>query len=96
MEQLTEKQAITFAESKVWELWTNEEIVRFQLFQKRLCMDFSRFHEAIEAVLDRPVYTHEFAYIDELKKEYLGAKKPLTLTEIIELIPEDKRLVIGV
>ena len=94
MEQLTKKQAIALAKSKVWENWTNEEIVRFQLFQEKLCMDFSRFHEAVEAVLDRPVYTHEFAWADEVKKEYLGVKKPPTLTETIELIPEDKRLII--
>ena len=58
MEQLTEEQAIEFAKRKVYEDWTDEQIVRFQLFQKKLCMDFGRFHQAIEKVLDRPVYTH--------------------------------------
>jgi len=60
MKQLTTEQAIKFAKSKVYKKWTNEQIVRFQLFQKKLCMDFSRFHEALETVLDRPVFTHEF------------------------------------
>ena len=94
MKQLTKKQAIKFSESKVWETWTDEEIVRFQLFQEKLCMDFSRFHEAISKVLDRDVYTHEFADTDSLKEEYLGSKEPPTLDEIINLIPEDKRIII--
>ena len=95
MKQLTEKQAIAFANSGVWKEWTDEQIVRFQLFQKKLCMDFSRFHQAIEAVLERPVYTHEFGLnYDGIVKEYLGAKEPSTFQEIIELIPEEKRLII--
>ena len=50
MEQLTKEQAIKFGESKVYETWTYEQIVRFQLFQEKLCMPFSVFHEAIEKV----------------------------------------------
>lgn len=61
----------------------------------KLCLDFSRFHEAVEKVLQRPVFTHEFAEPDELKKEYLGVKEAPTLEEIINLIPEEKRIVIG-
>jgi hypothetical protein len=95
MEQLTKKQAIGMAKSGIWKEWTDEEIVRFQLFQKKLCMDFDRFHKAMEVVLERPVYTHEFAWMDELKKEYLGGKKPPSLEEIINLIPEEKRIIIN-
>lgn len=96
MEQLTKEQAIAMAESKIWQSWTAEQIVRFQLFQSRLCMPFDKFHEAIETVLGRPVYTHEFAYSDELKKEYLGVKEAPTLAEIMSLIPADKRIIIGI
>ena len=92
--QFTKEEAIAFAESGVWKTWTDEQIVRLQLFQGKLCMPFSRFHEAMNKVLDRPVYTHEFAYPDELKKEYLGAKKAPTFEEIINLIPADKRIII--
>ncbi len=95
-EQLTKEQAIKLGESKVWENWTNEEIVRFQLFQDCLCMDFSRFHEAITKVLDRDVYTHEFAFRDSLIKEYLGVKEPPTFEEIMNLIPEEKRIIIKI
>lgn len=98
MKQLNEAQAIKMAESKVWENWTDEQIVRFQLFQDRLCMNFSRFHEAMGKVLDRPVYTHEFCSSnhENLIKEYLCAKPKPTLEEIINIIPEEKRLIIGV
>lgn len=94
-EQLTEKEAIDFAKSKVWEKWTHEQIVRFQLFQKRLAIDFGKFHEALEAVLKRPVFTHELAYIDNIKREYLGEKEMPTLDEIINLIPAEKRIIIN-
>lgn len=94
MEQLTKEQAIAFFDSKCYETWTPEQIVDFQLFQDKLCIPFDMFHKAIEKVLNRPVYTHEFAFIDELRKEYKGDKRAPTLAEIIELIPEEKRVVI--
>jgi hypothetical protein len=97
MKQLTRDQAIELANSKVYENWTNEEIVRFQLFQEKLCMDFSRFHEALEKVLGRPVFSHEFSKnYDGIVSEFLGEKDSPTFEEIIELIPKDKRVVIGV
>ena len=96
MKQLTKKQAINFVKNELWKEWNDEQIVRFQLFQERLCVDFSRFHEAMETVLKRPVWTHEFASPDDLRKEYLGAKSKPTMDEIINLIPKEKRIIIGV
>lgn len=95
MEQLTTEQAIAFAQSGVWKEWNDEQIVRFQLFQNKLCLSFNRFHGALTTVLGRPVYTHEMAEPENLIKEYLGVKPPPTLQDIINMIPEDKRLVIG-
>ena len=95
MKQLTTEQAIKFAESGIWKEWSDEEIVLFQLFQKKLCMDFSRFHQAMEKVLNRPVYSHEFGLnYDGLVKEFLGEKSEPTIDEIINMIPEEKRLLI--
>jgi len=95
MKQLTEKEAIKFDERKAWEDLPDKELVGFQLFQKKLCMPFSVFHEAIEKVLDRPVYTHEFGLnYDGLVAEYLGKAPKPSLEEIINLIPEEKRIVI--
>lgn len=97
MKQLTREQAIEFRKSKVYENWTYEQIVRFQLFQENMCMNFSIFHEAIEKVLDRPVYTHEFGLnYDGIVKEYLGEKEKPTFEEIIALIPEEKRMLFNI
>ena len=95
MQQLTQEQAIALAQSGEWKDWTDEEIVKFQLFQDRLCMDFSRFHRAVEAVLGRPVYTHEFAFRDRIIDEYQKERSAPTFEEICNLIPAEKRIVIG-
>ena len=94
VQQLTEEQAKRFYESKVWESWTDRQVVEFQLFQKKLAIPFPRFHEAMGKVLKRPVYTTEFAFADLLRQEFLGDKEPPTLQEIMELIPKDKRVII--
>lgn len=93
--QLTRKQAIAMANSDVWKEWTAEQVVRFQLFQKRLCMDFSHYQKCMQDVLGRPVWTHEFAFRDELVKEYLGVKESPSFEDICNLIPKEKRLIIG-
>ncbi len=93
---MTKKQAIKLGESKWWEGLSNQDIVMFQLFEKKMCMPFGRFHEAIEAVLGRLVWTHEFARLGNLQKEFLGDKPAPTEQEIMNVIPEDKRLIIQV
>ncbi len=90
----TSKEALAFCESKEWENWTDEQLVRLQLFQDKLCIPFKRYHEAISNVLNRSIYTHEFAFPELLIKEYLGDKEPPSFEEILNLIPEEKRLVI--
>jgi len=94
--QLTQEQAIAMAKSNIWKTWSAEQVVRFQMFQHRLCMDFSHFHKCVEEVLGRPVFTHEFGFRDEMVKEYLGDKDAPTFEDIINLIPQEKRLIIGV
>ncbi len=95
-EQLTKDEAIAFGESGIFLTWSYDEVVRFQLFQKRMCMPFDVFHKAIEEVLGRPVWTHEFANRENIVNEYLGEREAPTMEEIINLIPEDKRIIIGV
>jgi len=94
VEQLTEEQAIAIYKGGEWKDWTLEEIAKIQLFQRRLCVPFEKFHEAIERVLGRPVYTHEFANMGSLQAEYIGENDPPTLQEIIDMIPEEKRIVL--
>ena len=96
--QLTEQQAIAMAKSGEYNNWTDDQIVRFQLFQHRLCMDFSKFHEALTNVLQRPVFTHELmsSNRDNIVMEYLGERDTPTLEEIINLIPEEKRIILEI
>lgn len=94
MKQLTEKQAIAIAKGGEWKDWTDDEVVRFQLYQDRLCIDFDRYHKAIGNVLGRPVYTHEFINRTALQEEYEGKRPAPTFEEIINMIPAEKRIVI--
>jgi len=90
---MTIQKAKILSKTKFWKKLTYKEIVEFQLFEERLCMPFDIFHKAMEKILKRPVFTHEFALNSEgLKKEFLKGKKPPTLKEIMELIPKEKRL----
>jgi hypothetical protein len=73
--QLTREEAIEMFDSDKWKSMTDKELVELQLYQRKLCIPFDRFHEAITNVLDRPVYTHEFAWPEELQDEFEG-KKP--------------------
>lgn len=84
---MTRKQALKLAETKFWETMSDKDIVMFQLFEERLCMPFDRFQEALQAVLNRPVFTHELAFADALRKEVLGEKPAPTLEEIMNLLP---------
>ena len=95
MKQLTKEQALAFAENKLYEGWTDRQIAEFQMEQDRLCMPFDVFHKAIEKTLGRPVFTHEFAFSDSLKKELYGEKEPPTFEEILSMIPKEKLIVIG-
>ena len=96
MKQFTREQAIAFGENKLWEPLSYRERAELQLFQEKLCMPFGVFHEAIEKTLNRPVYTHEFAFIDELRKEFLGEKPAPTFEDIISLIPKGKLVILNI
>lgn len=86
--------AIALAESGWWRKKTPREIVAFQLFEDLLCMSFGDYHRAVEIVLGRPVWTHEFAYGDRLRAEFLGRKRRPYMSEILDLIPAEKRIVV--
>jgi len=83
---MTKDEAIKFNNSGIWKDMTDRQLAEFQLLQKRLCMPFSEFHRAVESVLGRPVYTHEFANCDALTAEFYGELAPPTFEEIIEPI----------
>jgi hypothetical protein len=93
---LTKEQAIKLYESEWWKDASDYDIVKFQLFEDLLCVPFGEFHRAIEKVLGRPVWTHEFAFIDGLRNEFLKDKPAPTFEEIVNLIPEEKRILVVV
>lgn len=95
MEQLTKEQAIAIYEGGEWKDWSDEEIVKFQLFQDCLAVPFDRFHQAIEKVLDRPVWTHEFAFRDSLIAEYKKERPAPTFEDIVNLIPKEKLIIVN-
>ena len=94
MKQLTKEQTIAFCENKCYENMTYRQIAEFQMEQDRLCMPFDVFHEAIEKTLGRPVFMHEFAFSEKLRKELYGEKEPPTLEEICALIPKEKLILL--
>ncbi len=59
--ELTGDEAKTLFESGWWKVMDETEAARLQLHQDRLCMPFGDFHDAMEKLLGRPVFTHEFA-----------------------------------
>jgi hypothetical protein len=83
MKQFTKEQAITFANEKLYENMTDEQISIFQLDQKFLCMPFDVFVRAISKVLGRSVYTHEFAKPEALKREMYGEIPTPTESQVI-------------
>ena len=86
--------AIALYDSGWWKDKTAKEIVDFQLFTSELSVPFDIFHKAIEQCLGRPVWTHEFAYQENLVKELLGDRPAQSLEQIIGLIPEEKRVLV--
>lgn len=95
MTNMTKEEAIALFDSKFWEQMSYEDRAKFQLFEEKLCMPFDVFHEAMEKTLGRPVWTHEFGLNYEgLQKELMGESEPPTFEAIINLIPEDKRIII--
>ncbi len=64
---------------KWWRSEDSVEIAKYQIFEKILMVKFDIFHEGLEKLLGRPVYTHEFGLnYDGLKEE---ATKAIVLME---------------
>jgi hypothetical protein len=93
---MTKKEAISKAQTGWWKNKTADEIVLFQLYEKRLCMDFSSFHKALEESLERSVFTHELADFKSLQDEFEGKRSPKSLNEIINMLSRGKTIIVGV
>jgi len=95
---MTRDEAIKLSETKFWETMSYKDRAMFQMFEPRLCMPFEVFHEALEKTLGRPVFTHELGSkgVEGIKKELLGEKSSPTFEDILNLIPEDKRIIVAI
>jgi len=94
--QLTQEEAIEFAERKRWEPLSPAERALLQLRQTRLCMPFTLVHEGMEALLGRGVWTHEFADSDSLWEEYQSGKT-ISFADVLAKLPDASRaIVVGV
>ena len=88
-------EAIKLYKTEFWKDMSFRDRAVFQMTEKSLCMPFGVFHEAVEKTIGRPVFTHEFGLNwDGLMKEILGEAPHPAITDIMDLIPEDKRIVI--
>lgn len=67
---MTPREAIAKTESLWYEGKSPQEIVEFQLYEDRLCMPLELYQEAVEKVLGRPVFTHEYKESEKLIAEY--------------------------
>jgi len=94
--KLSREEAIELYKSAITDSWTSEQIVRFQLFQRRLAVDFTRYHTALQEVLGRQVFTHEIFEEGHLEREYLGTKDAPSIDEIASLIPSEKLLIANI
>jgi len=70
MKQLSEQEAIEFAENGKWKNMSDLELAYFQINQVRLAVPFDEFHQAVKSVLGHPVFTHQFVtFHDEMLAE---------------------------
>jgi len=82
-------------ESKFWETMSDREIAEFQLFEPILCMPFNVFHKALQKTLNRPIQTIELGLnVEGIRSELMNGSPPPTLEETINLIPEEKRILV--
>ena len=94
IKQFTKDEAIEFTKGGKWKEMSDDVLFHFQLYQKRLCCDFSAFHKAAETALSRSVWTHEFTFTDKIKAKYEGKQSKPDLDEIINHIPTEKLIIV--
>ena len=96
MEQLTRDQAIAFYDSELWRGMSDRDIAEFQMRQQFLAVPFDVLHRAVGETLGRPVFSHEFGSkgAEQIKKELFEGASPATFEDIVELIPEEKRVIL--
>lgn len=93
---MTAEQAVEMAKSQWWEGMAAADVVSVQLYEEKLCMDFSAFHAAVEEVLGRPVWTHEFAWPAKLRAEFEGRVPRASFADVMAKLPPGVPVVVVV
>jgi hypothetical protein len=97
MSKITKEQAIILEESKFWEGMSAIEIAKFQMEAQLMCIPFEIFFAALKVALGRPIFYHELGLNwHGIKAELWGEKTSPSLEEIVNLIPEEKRILLKV
>lgn len=91
---MTKDEALAKIATHWWEHATPREIAEFQLREPLLCMPFGDFHKAVETVLGRGVFTHEFARPAWLIDEMEGRREPLDPVDSLRAIAPDKEVIV--
>ena len=94
--KMERSEAIAMESSGWWKKMDDYSIAEFQLQEARLCMPFAEFHASVERAIGRSVFTHEFVDFDHLLRELRGEARPRDFSEIFDLIPKEKRIVLRV
>jgi hypothetical protein len=94
--QLTIDQALTFNRSGLWSTWSPEQIVRYQLFQNGMMVDFGHFLKCLDIVFKRSIHMNQVFNREDrtnLIREYLRKHEPPMCDELRELLGERAHLV---
>lgn len=74
-------------------LTTEERVAEFDSWGPILEIDFDKFHERMQELVGRPVWTHEFARPEYLRNEILTGTHP-TMDGVLAKLPADKPVIV--
>ena len=67
--ELSQKDCESLGNSDWWKQITVQRAAFLQLHQPKACMPLDLFHDYLELLLGRSVYTEDFSNVDKLKEE---------------------------
>jgi hypothetical protein len=82
---LTREEALAKFKTEWWKTATPDEIAEFQLGEQFLCCPWILFQKAVQLYMGRPVWTHEFADPEALKREKRDGMGETPLTKLIRM-----------
>jgi hypothetical protein len=74
-------------------LTPDERAAEFDSWGPVLEIDFGKFHQRMEELVGRPVWTHEFARLELLRHEILSGAHP-TLEGVLAKLPPEKPVIV--